>query len=393
MLYKNVLLFFILAVVDSSSPKSLFTSVKYKDQQKREKLYGEVRKYRTDIQHLLTITQMYATQVSQDGHKVLTPGMMASAGMTTPSKKTLHQMKKELPLSQPKNILSHHPHKNNSLSMSATALPFTDSKREVSQYKTSLTVAHKAKAELENGPLQSHSLTYLGESSPRKSFQDAYHKTFDGDLLEKHSLRFTEMKQSFTPRLLKKKNKSFLSTYRYYSPKKKNSAKTSGENGNKNTGMPMYNSQSHSEEYQDLETKPDMEDVKLDLNITSPPVSKPLEPDTVSREEDEFEYLQFLREVTDEILLKGNCNSNTLESVFQRHMEMKKHDLENVKMRKLLQNLENELNSKNNQLDFSISYTGKQHMSTAPSSSQTTGDQQCSKSHTTNASEKQNAGN
>ncbi|KAM6086464.1 spermatogenesis-associated protein 7-like [Theristicus caerulescens] len=64
-----------------------------------------------------------------------------------------------------------------------------------------------------------------GSHNRKKAFQNSFNKTYSGDLLDKHSIYFTEKKQCFTPQILKTSHQSFLVKYRYYNPppKKKSS--------------------------------------------------------------------------------------------------------------------------------------------------------------------------
>ncbi|GCB79443.1 hypothetical protein scyTo_0016958 [Scyliorhinus torazame] len=46
--------------------------------------------------------------------------------------------------------------------------------------------------------------------------------------------------------------------------------------------------------------------------------------------EDEMKYLQFLKEVTDDILIRGYHSNKILENVFQTHIERSKYHLSEV---------------------------------------------------------------
>lgn len=59
------------------------------------------------------------------------------------------------------------------------------------------------------------SLGALGDQICYNSFQEPARKTYNGDLLEKHSQCFTQDKP-FTPKTLKSGTNSYLSGYRYY---------------------------------------------------------------------------------------------------------------------------------------------------------------------------------
>lgn len=64
--------------------------------------------------------------------------------------------------------------------------------------------------------LQSH--MHLGSRNRKKAYLNSFNKTCSGDLLDKHSVYFTEKKQCFTPQILKTSHQSFLVKYRYYNP-------------------------------------------------------------------------------------------------------------------------------------------------------------------------------
>ncbi|XP_044865797.1 spermatogenesis-associated protein 7-like isoform X3 [Mauremys mutica] len=80
--------------------------------------------------------------------------------------------------------------------------------------------------------------------------------------------------------------------------------------------------------------------------------------------EEELKYLQFLQEVTNDILIRSCYCKEAIEDIFQMHIRSRRHDLDEVKMRRLFQDLKDELNC-TYQLDPSISYTGIQHSDTS----------------------------
>lgn len=80
------------------------------------------------------------------------------------------------------------------------------------------------------------SLGDLGDPTCYKSFQDPARKTYNGDLLEKHSQHFTQDKP-FTPKTLKSDSNSYLSSYRYYrAPRRTRDRTPSKDTGRESDG-------------------------------------------------------------------------------------------------------------------------------------------------------------
>ncbi|XP_025065342.1 spermatogenesis-associated protein 7 homolog [Alligator sinensis] len=78
----------------------------------------------------------------------------------------------------------------------------------------------------------------------------------------------------------------------------------------------------------------------------------------LQEKEEELKYLQFLQEVTNDILIRSCYHKEALDVLLRMHIRSRRHDLDEVKMRKLFQDLKEELNSSTNQPDPSISYNG-----------------------------------
>ncbi|XP_038667543.1 spermatogenesis-associated protein 7 homolog isoform X1 [Scyliorhinus canicula] len=263
--YKNLLS--TKAAVDSSMPKSMSTSIKYIDQQKRERLKKVVKKYQEE----------------------------------TPLHPSTSQMN------------------DRSVSLATTR--------------------------------------FMDKDLMKRPFQDPQKKTFSGDILDKHSNQFTEEIQPFTPRTLKNTAKSFLSKYRYYKAPKKTQD---------NPGAAKMFQQNSSEANINRFTKMSPIPVHLVTDYSKWCKTQEQSPRTLARKghrsttvksklmarEDEMKYLQFLKEVTDDILIRGYHSNKILENVFQTHIERSKYHLSEGKLKNILQNLRNEL-----QTDPAVNYS------------------------------------
>ncbi|KAM9645040.1 spermatogenesis-associated protein 7 [Trichechus inunguis] len=349
------------AAVDCSVPVSMSTSIKYADQQRREKLKRELARCEKELRLAKTAKQANSKNNSkslllntlqkpsgepQDEADVLIEEISefsSFARSPIPSLERLH-----LGPRKSDKVLMNSTEKNSSPSLSST--DYTASR-----------------------PRKLRSATPCGRG-PRSTchnphrFQLVISKAPTGDLLDKHSKLFSNKELPFTPRTLKTEAKSFLSQYRYYTPaRRKRDQRTEAET---QTEVSSFNSDFERAETENLtdsevnikqapsclthgtkEKTPPLPSQKYGLTWgeIKEGVLQHSAPRTISKyslqpssgrkihsDEEELLYLSFIEDITDEILKLGFFSNRFLERLFERHVKENKHHLEERKMRHLL---------------------------------------------------------
>ncbi|XP_071595733.1 spermatogenesis-associated protein 7 homolog [Heliangelus exortis] len=336
------------SAVDSSAPKSLHTSIKYKDQQKRDRLIQALEKYKKDLLCGLPASPFNSRSVSpgqqkarwsllEDGHLYLTSGW-----------KNCSRTRREQHLPSVQKLTS------KALLSASTTRNNTQNR---AQHALSQTPVHNSGIDRSSvSPLQ-QSHMQLGSSNRKKAFQNSFNKTGLGNLLNKHSIYFTENKKCFTPKILKTSHQSFLVKQRYYNPPPQKkispgrpSLKSAGVNDEKRRELPRFLEDAHVRPHTDHFSQQPVENHELWI----PSLEILLSPGSQLEEKEKEEYLPFLQEITNDILIRNCYHKEALEDVFQMHIKSKRHNLDEVKRRRIVQSLKKELNI-TNQLDLSIS--------------------------------------
>ncbi|XP_032911937.1 spermatogenesis-associated protein 7 homolog [Catharus ustulatus] len=338
------------AAVDSSAPKSLHTSVKYKDQQKRDRLIQTLEKYKTDLVHGLPASPVKCRSISPNQQK--TNWALLENGHLLAGQSNCPRTKREQPLSVPCQKFT-----SRTLMLAPAArkaIPNT-ALCALSQMPAHSASAHRSSA---SPLLQSH--MPLGSNNRKKAFQNSDNKTYSGDLLEKHAIYFTEKKQCFTPQILKTSHQPFLVKYRYYNPPSRKSSSSPGKPSIKSAGINNKKREGLHRFSEDVPMRPHS------AHLTQYPVENhelwshdsvmSLSPG-LQLEELEEEYLCFLQDLTNDILIRSCYQKEALEDLFQMHIKSKRHNLDEVKMRRIVQSLKKELNITNHP-DSSISCGG-----------------------------------
>ncbi|XP_055016682.1 spermatogenesis-associated protein 7 homolog [Boleophthalmus pectinirostris] len=344
------------AAIDTSVPKSLLYSVKYNDQLKRGRAQNGVR-------------PQSAHSLSQRSRTACSPAQ---------SRLSLQ--------------LDRDPYLCSSSSLSSTPRPSTSFHPRSTVYPSYSGDQHHPRPSSERGhrstlhnSLTSATMysTQAGGDQPfsYRAFQDPIQKTYSGDLLEKHAQRFTEDKP-FTPKTLKTDKSSYLSKYRYYrSPQRttqdRPNASLKHDNLHKSTSRrksthevddrsqtrgistdhdfseddlsPSY--PSSTREHRSREQEVSRSYNRVSYKSTKSPISR-----SVLAEEEELKYLEFITDVTDDILSRGFISDSVVERVINRHVDMNRYHLNEGKMRHLLEVLRQDLkqpcNSPIGTLDF-----------------------------------------
>ncbi|XP_003200342.3 spermatogenesis-associated protein 7 [Danio rerio] len=330
------------AAVDCSVPKSMHASVKYVDQKRREQQRKNSQSGRSD---------------SQRSTRINSRSSCSSKNSRPSAQGDYHYLNHSLMSSSPRISTSFHSkqivYPSQTVCRSATPANHFRSASELSFRSPN--------------PQWQHSTSSQRAYS---SFQDPVQKTYSGDVLQKHAHRFTPEKP-FTPRTLRSEQQSTLLQYRYYTPprrkaneEEKRSSKMIRQETYHGSTRSKQASSSQIESPQPFVLDHDWSDVETDSfrlhskanrfrdgdfllsssrispeGMRSPIMRK------VSAEEEELLYLEFITDVTNEILTQGLYSDRVLKRVFERHIDMNRQRLDENKMRHLLDNLQDDLQS------------------------------------------------
>ncbi|XP_015272955.1 PREDICTED: spermatogenesis-associated protein 7 homolog [Gekko japonicus] len=330
------------ATVDSSAPKSLNMSIKYRDQQKREALIKAVEKYKKETAQILSAPLGHYRSISSH-HDKLQSSLDLATSRRMPSLKEKDEHFPECikkPHSRTRSQVLSAEETIQDIVRWSLSQALSNGKKTVYQHPVPLGQSHRL------SPSLSHS---------RKTSRPLHKKTLHGDPLDVHRQWFTETKKPFTPKVLKTPNKSFLSKYRYYNSPHRKKTFLSDKPLHKNPGK-LY----RASEDECLRSYADY--------FTRHPLKKHQETSVslqalLQAKEEELKYLQFLKEITNDILIRSCYQNKALGDIFQLHVRSRRCDLDEVKMQRIFRALKEDLNNCTDLPDPSISYFGLEHRS------------------------------
>ncbi|XP_077179536.1 spermatogenesis-associated protein 7 isoform X3 [Paroedura picta] len=350
------------AAVDCSVPKSRLNSIKLSDQQRREKLKKEIEKCEKEM----SASKNGSRSSSRESRKP----MSATYRKNQESIEAESNSRLSYAANEQKYVLDSSPTPERHI------MDFPDTEKStrkaspkvsnisVSRSSISTTSLHRLPSRISC----SSSSDSIVNCYPRKA-QKVDSKVQSGDLLDRHSEHFTDSQQPFTPRTLKSNAKSFLSKYRYYTPAKRKIKDVPVQHVEAETQTDLSSFQLESEEF----AKRDMTDfqkiieevtqvvedsasgkadncreMKTPPQFSSPRVTSPCSGQSpmmrrIQAEEEELLYLNFIQDITDEILKLGLFSNRALERLFERHIDQNKNHLNETKMRHLLEILKEDL--------------------------------------------------
>nr|XP_015825307.2 spermatogenesis-associated protein 7 homolog isoform X1 [Nothobranchius furzeri] len=311
------------AAIDTSVPKSLLQSVKYKDQIRKEQLRRAARP-----QSALSFSQINSRTSCPSAQQYDDRPYLCSRSSIISSSKF-----------------------NSSFNNKDIVYP---SKKVGAHYSRPSSEMKYRSPEGFHRKQSTFSLGAVRDQDCYKAFQDPVKKTYGGDLLQKHSQHFTQAKP-FTPKTLKSDKSSYLSKYRYYrAPKIKSSQDGSNWMQQEMCEQSTENKESTQEfDEPSQECSAAHEWVGDKDNYTDPylfsSLSRAVPEDTtppsrsgISAEEEELMYLEFISAVTEDILSKAHISDSIIDRVMNRHIDMNLHRLDEGKMCHLLEVLRKE---------------------------------------------------
>ncbi|KAM4778145.1 spermatogenesis-associated protein 7 isoform 3-T3 [Cyanocitta cristata] len=340
------------AAVDCSVPKSRVTSIKFADQQRREKLKKKIAR----CEEKMSICETVSRSCSRDSGRLLPSSF----------RKSFLEVEDNLfPCAGQAQYLSRAPSPfgEHGLVRPSPVKHARKCSRNTSRASHSRVCTSRPPSK-HSGLSCSHSIDSFVSVGCSQRCQGNNPKVSSGDLLERHSEYFTKSRKPFTPRTLISNAKSFLTEYRYYTParrKKKNRRKQRVE-AETQTDMISFPSADKVYvrkvkcEHQKIPSKAEAKRYTLDepergidgcqysiLRETSRHPQKCSPRRTAEAEEEELLYLTFIEDVTNEILRLGLFSNRVLDQLFECYIEENKNRLDEGKMRQMLDVLKSDL--------------------------------------------------
>ncbi|XP_072194903.1 spermatogenesis-associated protein 7 isoform X2 [Excalfactoria chinensis] len=365
------------ASVDCSVPRSRLNSIKFADQQRREKLKTKIARYEKEM----SVGKSASRSSSRQSGRLLS---------TSFGKSPLEVEDKDSLFS----CAEHTPHLSRALSLygdlgllhtspveCARKRSRNRSKSSNSNSSVSVSSTPRKRSGV-SSRCSSDSYVTVGRS---QRHQERNAKTYSGDLLDRHSEVFTNKQKPFTPRTLISDAKSALLGYRYYTAaqrQRKKHCKKHVEAGTQTDVISFPSTDEASErkvetEQQKMTEKTEDKSYNMDepereiaafpysslrnmsLQESQLPILRYAE-DPGQREEslyseqpsagmnikavdDDLLYLTFIEEITNEILDIGLFSNRVLEQLFECHIQEYKDRLDESKMRHLLDVLKADL--------------------------------------------------
>ncbi|XP_019136425.2 spermatogenesis-associated protein 7 isoform X2 [Corvus cornix cornix] len=340
------------AAVDCSVPKSRLTSIKFADQQRREKLKKKIAR----CEEKMSICETVSRSCSRDSGRLLPSSF----------RKSFLEVEDNLfPCAGQAQYLSRAPSPfgQHGSVCSSPVKQARKCSRNTSRASHSCVCTSRPPSK-HSGLSCSHSIDNFVSIGCSQRCQGNNPKVSSGDLLERHSEYFTKSRKPFTPRTLISNAKSLLTEYRYYTParrKKKNRRKQRVE-AQTQTDMISFPSADKVYvrkvmcEHQKIPSKAEAKRYTLDepergidgcqysiLRETSRHPQKCSPRRTAEAEEEELLYLTFIEDVTNEILRLGLFSNRVLDQLFECCIEENKNRLDEGKMRQMLDVLKSDL--------------------------------------------------
>ncbi|XP_066178040.1 spermatogenesis-associated protein 7 isoform X1 [Sylvia atricapilla] len=340
------------AAVDCSVPKSRLTCIKLADQQRREKLKRKIAKGKEK----LSVCEAVPRCCSRDNGRL---------PLCTSRKSCMEVEENVFPCAGQAQYLSRapSPHGQHCLVHSSPVRRIRKRTRNTSRIyhsNSNICLSRPSKHCVFARSRSTENVVSVGCSkrcpgnSPRASA---------GDLLERHSECFTQVQKPFTPRTLISDAKPSLAEYRYYTcarRKKKNhhshcvEAQTQTDVISFPSGDKVYVRKATSEQQitskaEDKGCTCDEPEREIDgcqcssLRETSCCAQECSPKGTVDAEEEELLYLNFIEDVTNDILKLGIFSNRVLDELFECHVEHNKNCLDEGRMRQMLDVLKSEL--------------------------------------------------